>query len=72
MHDHRFVEGVIEGCGDVGVGIERKHPTIAPGRFFQMQEEAALRVLDSAGEGSGCHFRGLLPPGAGEVLVQDR
>ena len=66
---------LLKGCSgvvaNVRIGIEREHAAVAPGRFLQVQEEAAIGVLDSAGERGRRHFRGLLAPGAGEVLVQD-
>ena len=71
LHGHCLVEGMIGSSGNVRIGIESEHPAIAPGRFHQVKEHAAIGVLDAAGEGGRRHFRGFLAPGSGEVLVQD-
>ena len=58
-------------CGNIRVGVESEHAAVAPGCFLEMKEEAALCILNSAGEGGRRHFRGLFAPGTIEVLVQD-
>src|ERR1039458_2118098 len=70
LHYHRLVEGAFGGCGNARVRVESEYSAIAPGGFHQVKEEAAIGILDSARERSCRHFRRVLTPGAGEVLVQ--